>query len=49
MGDNIIRLAFDEDAHILKAEVTKSSNGTMGTVDFIYENQWKRIRLYGDY
>lgn len=44
MGDNIIRLAFDEEAHILKAEVTKSSHGTMGTVDFIYENRWKRIR-----
>ena len=43
-ADNIIRLAFNEETHIIKAEVTKSSNGTMGTVDLIYENHWKRIR-----
>lgn len=44
MGDNVIRLSLNEEAHILKAEVAKSSNAAMGTVDLIYENRWKRIR-----
>lgn len=43
MGDNVIRLRLNEEAHILRAEVTKSSNGATGSVDLLYENQWKRV------
>ena len=41
--DNQI-ICLNKEAHILRAEVTKSTNGATGSVDLIYENCWKRIR-----
>lgn len=44
MADNIISLYYNEETHILKAEVTKNSSGITGTVNLIFDHWWNKIR-----